>query len=69
MAAPKTKATYMDPVSMETEYAKLSEVERYYVRKMQAYTVQRAKEQKYIRQGARRIGLTCGAIAISICIL
>ena len=65
----KTKPTYMDPVSIQEELPKMSDVEKYYMRKIQSQAVQRAMDQKHLRKGARRIGLACGAIAISICIL
>ena len=65
----KTKPTYMDPVSIQEELPKMSDVEKYYMNKIQSQAIQRAVSQKDVRKGARRIGLGCGIIAVVICIL
>ena len=65
----KTKPTYMDPVSIQKDMPGMSDVEKYYMRKIQAQAAQRAMDQKGLRGGARRIGIVCGVVAFSICIL
>ena len=64
----KTKPTYMDPV-IQKDMPGMSDVEKYYMRKIQAQAMQRAMGQKDVRKGARRVGLVCGVLAFSICIL
>ena len=59
----------MPRFDMSKEFSKLTDSDKFYMKKMEALNLRRATDNKIMRVNGRRLSLGLGALVIGICIL